>query len=253
MSNFSIQNVGPAWSYANQGWPHTTGLVWDHAGTDGLRMWLPPNLMSIKVRSLEGREHLAWLEARLGNLPDTYVSGPVDDAGVVGAYVFQCPMQERYRPDVTMDVVTASTFAVWPTLGTSRMRWFDQRTGLDTGVPEHSFPWLPEAWREELHSSLDLTIPQADRSVPDVLERFVRETFVQAGPHDLALYTEDIFEAYTHWVDINEIPESLRAKKVTLGQWLSSSDGLRRWAGRTPLGFRRGFVGLRFPDGKWLT
>lgn len=218
-----------------------------------LRVWLPSNLMSIKVRSIKGLEHLAWLEARLGKLPETTVSGPREYGGRVGAYVFQCPMQEQYRGDVTMDVVTARTFAVWPTVGTSQFRWFDQRTGLDTGVPQVAFPWLPEAWRDELRSSLRLEIPQADQSTDQVLERFVTETFVQCGADEMALYTEEIFEAYTHWLDINKIPEPLRAKKVVVGQWLSASGGLRRWAGRTPLGFRRGFVGLRFPDGGWLS
>lgn len=246
----------PAWAYARRGWPPATWLGWTWTGNgDELTLDLPPGLIGITVWDDAGLEALAWLEAQKdgpGPLPPTWTTRPSKSR--FGTRIYQVTAGLKFRQRVTEGVaVTLGGIPVWPSPadGGDRWTWFDPQNIPLLDAPDHrEFALLGSGkWPTELHVTSEPCEPVTP-NLGSVLDRFLQQTFVAAGPEH-RMTTADIFAIYGRWLDVANVPLSWRAKdKGTLGRLLADR-GYGRWDGRTPDGFRRGFDGLRFPDGAW--
>lgn len=244
----------PAWAYMQHDWPRDTGLAWRRTQHgDELRLWLPPGFLAITVHDDRGLEALAWQEERVGPMNRTWVTRPTKAR--YGTRIYQCPpdwtFQQNIGPSVTVE---RGNIPVWPTPTSDRgdrWTWHDpDGVPLLGSMDPHDIPHLGDAWFMELRlaNDRDSVPPAATRD--DYLRWFLAQTFVPNGP-DHRLTTDDIYQAYLHWQEAAAVPPIWWTDKGTLGRWLSASNDYRRWAGRTPQGYRRGFDGLRFPDGAW--
>lgn len=242
----------PAWSYPRHGWGLQTGLSWHttHHG-DELRLWLPPGLIGITIHDDRGLEALAWQEARLGDLRPTWITRPAKSR--YGTAIYSVQDGFAYHPTITYAVtVETGNIPVWPTPTEDgdRWAWFDRNGVPLLGSPDkREFTDLPQPWQEDLRSTRQGT-PAQDLGTEDLFRIFVNQTFVPNGPEH-QLTSDEIYSTYRQWADMTDLPPTRRGNKIHLSRWISESLDFHRWAGRTPAGYRRGFTGLRFPDGAW--
>ncbi len=244
----------PAWAYPRQGWPTATGLAW-HRGEHGdhLRLWLPPTMIGITVHDTRGLEGLAWQEERLTPLPRTWVTRPNKSRFPMTA-IYQADEKYLYQPNITYAVtIDRGGIPVWPTPADAegdRYVWFDPNGVPLLGVPDHrKFAALPDNWQTELQTIPEVTAATSP-TIADTFRQFIAQTFIpDSGEHQLT--TEQIYSIYRRWLTTAGVPTQWWANKIHLARWISESGEFRRWAGRTPQGYRRGFTGLRLPDGAW--
>lgn len=245
----------PAWAYPRQGWDSAdTGLAW-HRGQHGddLRLWLPPGMIGVTVHDTRGLEGLAWQEERLSPLPRTWVTRP-DKARFPMTAIYRADEKYFYQPNITYAVtIDKGGIPVWPTPADDdgdRYTWIDPNGIPLLGVPDwHGFAPLPIDWQQELQTA-QAAAPATALTRDDTFRRFIAQTFVpDSTEHQLT--TDEIYSIYRRWLEISGVPAQWWAKKIHLARWISESGEFRRWAGRTPAGYRRGFTGLRLPDGAW--
>lgn len=244
----------PAWAYLRTGWPRDTGLAWRHTHHgDELRLWLPPGFIAITVHDDRGLEALAWQEERVGPLGRTWITRP--SKARYGTRIYQCRPDWQFQQTITSGVtVDTGNIPVWPTPtadGEDRWVWVDpDGVPLLSAMDPHGVPDLGHDWFEELRLTNNSNTAPVTITRDDVLRRFLSATFVQNGPEH-RLTTEEIFRVYQQWQTEAKVAPVWWTDKGTLARWLNESDSYRRWAGRTPDGYRRGFDGLRYPDGTW--
>jgi hypothetical protein len=244
----------PAWAYPRQGWSPETGLAWHHGQHgDSLRLWLRPGMIGVTIHDTRGLEGLAWQEERLSPLPRTWVTRPNKTRFPMTA-IYQAAEKYQYQSNITYGVtIDRGGIPVWPTPADDkgdRYTWFDPDGVPLLGVPDWmGFSSLPGDWQSELQTTRE-TVPAASPTMDDTFRRFIAQTFVpDSTEHQLT--TDEICTIYQRWLEISDVPAHWWANKIHLGRWISESGEFRRWAGRTPAGYRRGFTGLRLPDGAW--
>lgn len=240
--------VGPAWAY-HRNWNGVGHLQW-RVGPHGdqLHWILPVEFVAVSVPSADALEHIAWQEDRHGALPRTWVSRPEKADPATGYRLYT-----RSGWALLDDAMFETTIPVWPTPTGSEGRyvWHDPDNIPLLSTPGHAgIGYLPSEWVDR-YSNIDrVEIP--DYSLDDWMDMFLRSTFVYTGEGYDQVTTEDIYALYKPWAELGGVPHAFRVNKIHLGRWMSETAGYRRWAGRSAAGFRRGYTGLRLPDGGWL-
>lgn len=247
-----MRTYEPAWSYQRHGWPTTTGIRWvpgDHG--DELRLWLPPGMMGIRVHDEAALEALAWQEKRVRTRLRTWMTRP--GKAPYGVMVYVCPSASQFQQNITTGVtVESGNIPVWPTPTDDgdRWTWYDPGgTPLLGSPPEREMLHLPGDWAVELTLSTDAS-PDQQWTTDQSLRQFVDQTFLPNGREHLVL-SEEVHAVYADWCRTTSVPAHMQVGKVALARWLSESTSFHRWSGRTRAGYRRGFTGLRYPDGSW--
>lgn len=255
ITSTTLRTFEPAWAYRRHHWPIGTGIEWV-TGTHGdeLRLWLPASFIGIHIEDRAAVEALAWQEQRVG-VPLGQAWSSQRERGAHGYRIYRVEPGIRTQPTITTGVtIEVGHIPVWPTPtgDGGRWQWYDHDgIPLLGSPPEREIYTMRGKWREELTLAFDTDAPPAT-TPEDYLSKFVAETFVPNGPEH-RLTTEEIYGLYGEWADLVKLSERHRVPKIMVGRWLSESPVFHRWAGRTKAGYRRGFTGLRLPDGAWLS
>lgn len=240
----------PAWGYRRHAWSVDTGLEWVHGKHgDELRLTLPPHMVAIRTHDDPAIEALAWQEARVGPLHRTWTTRP--GKARYGYKVYECDPRQMQQTITTGVTIETSNIPVWPTPveDGDRWTWYDPEGIPLLGPPEPDFSPIGAAWLEELTLTLDRP-SEIRRTNDDYLRCFIGQTFVPNG-HEHRLTSEEIYQVYRDWCAATELHPNMVVPKVYLGRWINESTAFHKWAGRTAAGYRRGFTGLRYPDGSW--
>lgn len=249
----SARTYEPAWAYHRHGWPRRTGLEWIHTRHgDELRLWLPPNMVGVRLEDQRAVDALAWQEARVGaRLGPAWVTRPGKSAG--GTLVFLCDPGIQFEQTVTTGVtIERAHIPVWPsrTEDGDEWCWYDPGGVRLLGAPDPGeMGGMPHAWHTELVLRREQE-PETAWTIDDTLRQFVAQTFVPNGPEH-RLTSEEIYQVYREWCEATDVHLNFRLAKEALGRWISESTSFHKWAGRTRVGYRRGFTGLRYPSGSW--
>lgn len=243
----------PAWAYRQHEWPQRTGLEWTHTKHgDELRLWLPPGMVGVRIEDQRAVEALAWQEARVGaQLGPAWTTRPGNGPG--GTMIFLCDPGVQFDQTIGTGVtVEQSHIPVWPscTEDGGQWMWYDpDGVPLLGAPPAGELTGLPSQWLVEMMLRRELE-PDPHWTADDTLRQFVAETFVPNGDEH-RLTTEEIYRTYRAWVEASEIHPNHQVPKLHLARWISESTSFHKWAGRTKVGYRRGFTGLRYPTGSW--
>lgn len=243
----------PAWEFRQADWPTDTYPSWTaSAAGDQLRLWLPDGLIGIRTEDDLALEKLAWHEARLGRLPRTWKTWL--DAPRIGTSFYRVPDGYRWDRPLGRGVTVQRTgISVWPspTEDGSRIHWRDEYASVGHHPPNwKQIPELPTDWVEELMGGAD-AIRRQTFGLDQILSKFIQETIVVTGAARDHLTTGDIYDLYRTWSELPpQFPQVDLVSKTHLSRHMAAWSW-EKWAGRTPLGYRRGYAGVRLPDQAW--
>jgi hypothetical protein len=244
-----------AWAYHASGWPLDTAPRW-YTNDDGdqLALRLPDGVIGLYIHDSPAFDLLAWAEEKYGVLPTTWTSKPqaIPSAGLTRLY--RVPTDRIWREIMPHGpvVIHGNEIAVWPSYAPDLEAQFVWQYGTDRGslTPPafDALPALPELWIDHLaveRGTSPATIPRFGTTSSDMIRRFLNLTFVATGSQDDQIATEDIHNLYLRWAQIAPTFHAPPSRAL-IGR--ICAERFEPWSGRTEQGFRRGFVGLRFPE-----